>query len=78
MEYRKDRKEHCIKELESICAPNEKIERIDAIKHERGDLGCSMPHIKCLEEALKNNYDCIMILEDDINFKDKSLFKDQC
>jgi GR25 family glycosyltransferase involved in LPS biosynthesis len=76
LEHRKDRNNHCLQELHDIGAPLSKIERINAIKHNKGYIGCSMSHIKCLESAIQNNHECIMIVEDDIVFKDKPFFKD--
>ena len=38
---------------------------MEAICNERGDIGCSMSHIKCLTDLLQKNKDYYLILEDD-------------
>lgn len=45
--------------------PAEKITRFDAIKHTRGEIGCSMSHIAVLEDALHSGCKNILVLEDD-------------
>ena len=41
-----------------------------------GAIGCSMSHLKCLQKAKENNYEQVMIIEDDITFLDPELFKE--
>jgi GR25 family glycosyltransferase involved in LPS biosynthesis len=60
LEHRTDRKELVEKELENIGI---KAERFNAIKMENGAVGCSMSHLKLLQDALKNNLDHIANLE---------------
>ena len=74
LEERKDRNDHVINELAKIGVPSEKIERFDAIKHQKGYIGCSLSHIKTMELAIQRNYKNIMVIEDDIVFKDKNFF----
>jgi GR25 family glycosyltransferase involved in LPS biosynthesis len=38
-----------------------------------GGLGCTLSHIKCLENAKENDYETIFIMEDDITFLDPTL-----
>ena len=45
--------------------PQDKIIRFNAIKHEKGAIGCSKSHIECLRLAIKNNWNNILIIEDD-------------
>jgi GR25 family glycosyltransferase involved in LPS biosynthesis len=71
LDSRPDRKEHVINELNKIGV---KAERFNAIKLSNGALGCSFSHLKCLEFAKSNNFDHIMIVEDDILFLKPSLF----
>ena len=52
--------------------PSDKIMRFNAIKHEYGHIGCTMSHIQCLEIAIKNNWNNVLILEDDAVFEDYS------
>ena len=72
LQHRKDRWEHILLEFEKInLTPN----RFDAIKNEDGRIGCTMSHIKCLEYAIENNLDSILICEDDITFLNPVLLK---
>lgn len=72
LEHRKDRKEHVEKELKKIGIH---AERFNAIKTVNGAIGCSMSHLKILQEAVKNNLSHVVILEDDITFLNPSVFK---
>ena len=74
LEHRTDRKEHVEKELENIGL---KVQRFNAIKMKNGAIGCSMSHLKILEDAKKNKLDHVLIVEDDITFLDPELFKNQ-
>jgi glycosyl transferase family 25 len=42
---------------------------------ENGAVGCSMSHLKILQSAVQNNWDHVLIVEDDITFLDLELFK---
>lgn len=75
LDSRTDRKEHIEKEFEKLGITNYK--RFKAIELENGSLGCSMSHLKCIENAKKNNYEYIMICEDDIEFTMPHLFLTQ-
>lgn len=72
LEHRKDRNESVLKELSKINIQNP--ERFNAIEMKNGAIGCSLSHIKCIEIAMKRNYDYIMICEDDIEILNPSLF----
>jgi len=74
LEHRTDRKEHVEKELNSIGI---KASRFNAIQMKNGAIGCSMSHLKILQDAQKNNLDHLLIVEDDITFLDPQLFKTQ-
>lgn len=56
-----------IEEMFSII-PQDKIIRFNAIKHENGAIGCSKSHIECLRLAIKNNWNNVLIIEDDAIF----------
>lgn len=71
LEDRKDRKESIINEIKIIDPELKKTTRINAIKHEKGAIGCGKSHILALEDAEKNNYQTVMILEDDFLFSAK-------
>ena len=75
LEHRTDRKEHVEKELLNIGL--KEAQRFNAIKMENGAIGCSMSHLRILQDAQKNNIDHILIVEDDISFLDPELFKNQ-
>jgi GR25 family glycosyltransferase involved in LPS biosynthesis len=72
LEHRKDRNESVLKELSKIGI--DIPERFNAIEMKNGAIGCSLSHIKCIEIAMKRNYDYIMICEDDIEILNPSLF----
>lgn len=71
---RTDRRAHVENELKKIEMP---AQRFEAIRLQNGALGCSMSHLRCLEIAKNNNWDHILIIEDDIKFMNPSLFKEQ-
>ena len=75
LDHREDRRTHVETQLKSIGIEN--AERFKAIKLDNGALGCSMSHLKCLENAKKNNDKYLMVCEDDIEFTDPELFKKQ-
>jgi GR25 family glycosyltransferase involved in LPS biosynthesis len=73
LDSRKDRLEHVLAEFNKIGIT---AERVDAIKHSSGAIGCTYSHIKCLELAIERNYDHVFICEDDITFLNPTLFKE--
>ena len=70
LEHRVDRREHVIKELttKGLGLGLENITRFNAIKMINGAVGCSMSHLKILQDAMSNNLDHVLIVEDDITF----------
>jgi glycosyl transferase family 25 len=74
LEHRVDRKEHVENQLSLLGLQGQ---RFNAIKMENGAVGCSMSHLKLLQQALKLGLDHILIVEDDIEFLDPDLFKTQ-
>jgi glycosyl transferase family 25 len=72
LEHRKDRKEHVEREMKTMGIP---VERFDAIKMSIGAIGCSMSHLQVLQNALNNNSDHVLIVEDDIQFLEPEIFK---
>ena len=46
--------------------------RFEAIKHKKGYIGCLMSHIECLNIAIENNWNNVLIVEDDINYTEES------
>ena len=73
LDHRTDRKEHVTEQLTNLGLPS--FERFNAIKMENGAIGCSMSHLKILQTAVQNNWDHVLIVEDDITFLNPELFK---
>lgn len=76
LESRPDRKAHVEQQLTNLGLENA-VQRFNAIKLPNGALGCSMSHLKCIETAKENNWQHVLIVEDDILFLDPSLFIQQ-
>ena len=74
LEKRTDRKVHVENELKKIGI---KAQRFNAIQLPNGALGCSMSHLKCIENAKQNGWDHVLVVEDDITFLDSTLFTKQ-
>jgi glycosyl transferase family 25 len=68
---RPDRKQHVESQMKLLGIH---AERFNAIKLKNGALGCSMSHLKLLENAKLNNWPHILIVEDDIKFLNPELF----
>ena len=66
LESRPDRRQHVEQQLSLVGINN--AERFNAIRLPNGAIGCSMSHLKCLEIALANDWDHVLIVEDDILF----------
>jgi glycosyl transferase family 25 len=73
LDHRLDRKAHVEAELDKIGL-GLTAQRFNAIKMENGAVGCSMSHLKILQNAVAQNMDHVLILEDDITFLDPKLF----
>lgn len=71
LEHRIDRLVHVKQELAKI---NVVGSRFNAIKLANGAVGCSMSHLKCLEQAKQNGSPYVFVCEDDIQFLDPELF----
>jgi GR25 family glycosyltransferase involved in LPS biosynthesis len=71
LNHRVDRKIYVETQLDRVGLH---AERFNAIQLENRALGCSMSHLKCLENAKKNNWDHVLIVEDDITFLNPDLF----
>jgi GR25 family glycosyltransferase involved in LPS biosynthesis len=63
-----DRKNHILSNISKLPFFSS-IKRMDAIINENGRIGCTMSHIKCLEELLKKNDEYFLIIEDDLDIK---------
>ena len=67
LDHRKDRNESIKKELSKIGIDNP--HRFSAIKTQMGGVGCSLSHMRCVQEAMLKDLDYICIFEDDIIIK---------
>lgn len=68
LENRTDRNDHVIENVLKNTPFLQGVKRMEAIKDGRRGVGCTLSHIKCLEECLKNKdmLNHYIILEDDI------------
>ena len=64
LEHRTDRKERVESELLKYF-PSEKVIRFNAIKHDHGGVGCVSSHIAVLEMAIQQNWNNVLVVEDD-------------
>lgn len=62
LDSRIDRRTHFEMEFNKIGLHTQ---RFSAIHNQNGAIGCSMSHVACLELALENNWDHVLICEDD-------------
>ena len=74
LDSRPDRKQYMEEHLKTVGIH---AERFKAVKLTNGALGCSMSHLKLLELAKSNNWDSILIMEDDIQFLNPDIFTKQ-
>lgn len=74
LDSRPDRKIHVENQLQSVGI---KAERFNAIRLANGAVGCSMSHLRILENAKANNLDHVLIVEDDILFTNPAKFVEQ-
>jgi len=74
LDSRPDRKIHIETQMKQLGLS---AMRFNAIKHPLGYIGCSISHLKCLERAKQENWDHVLIVEDDILFTNVELFKSQ-
>jgi hypothetical protein len=69
LDHRTDRNTEFLEEMKKANVPPEKIQRISGVnKPNQGDLGCSMSHIKALNQFIQSNYETCIIFEDDFTF----------
>ena len=70
--HREDRKAQVIAELAKldICG-----NRFNAVKTTNGAIGCTISHLKCLEQADANSWPYVFVCEDDILFLNPALVR---
>jgi glycosyl transferase family 25 len=71
---RPDRKHHVENQLKTIGI---QAERFNAVKMANGAIGCSMSHLKIIEMAKMNDFEHVLIVEDDILFTKPKVFIEQ-
>ena len=72
LSYRTERRDHIEQQLRSWGVP---YERMNAIYHLYGYIGCTQSHIRCLEYAMEQGWDRVCIVEDDMYITDMDTFK---
>jgi len=77
LKHREDRQLNVITQLNTLNLMPQTIHRFNAISHINGAIGCAMSHLKCLTHAKKNNWDNVLIIEDDIVFLNPNVLKCQ-
>jgi GDP-L-fucose synthase len=67
LDNRPEKYKETIEELNKLSFVNYnlKIQRFPAIKSEKGWIGCALSHIEILKNAKENNYDQVIVVEDD-------------
>ena len=70
--HRTDRKAHVEKQMKLMGW--DKYTRFDAIRHQYPAIGCYMSHIAVLENAKKEGLEYVVVLEDDIVFKNPQVY----
>ena len=68
LDHRTDRLEHIVPELKKMGIDN--AIRLDAVKLDRGALGCTLSHCKAIKTAKENNWPFVLIVEDDFQWRD--------
>jgi hypothetical protein len=74
LDERKDRWEGIQKSFAGWPTP---LQRISAVKASPGWKGCFMSHLKCIEIARDNNYEWVVLLEDDCRLDEGALARFQ-
>lgn len=76
--HRIDRKDKILKTLKLIDVDENKIQRVEATLFELcGHIGCGQSHVNALDIAIKNNWNTVMILEDDFVFTQTKEYIDE-
>ena len=77
LDEREDRLFDILKECKKAGIPLNKVTKFSAIKYNKtphyyvnGSIGCSMSHLQVLKDVKANNYNNVIIFEDDFTFSD--------
>jgi GR25 family glycosyltransferase involved in LPS biosynthesis len=73
LEHRSDRWELALNEFKKIGIENGVIRFNAVYNKENGALGCRDSHLKVIQDAKDNNYERILIFEDDVLFLDNDI-----
>jgi hypothetical protein len=73
LDHRTDRLEHVLIELVKMGISG--AERFPAVKMSKGNVGCTISHIRCLELAKSRGWSHVFICEDDITFTNPMVLK---
>lgn len=68
LDHRLDRKSEMEDHFNNYGIPSNKIIRLSATKHTKGNIGVYNSHIRTLQYAIDNNLQNILICEDDLEF----------
>ena len=67
---RPERRKHIINELMQLYIPKNMVNYVKAVSLSHNpQIGCALSHMKALSDATKNEYETVLILEDDFTFK---------
>jgi len=69
LDHRTDRRQQIEKELHKI--PCQNVQRFSAIRDPHGDVGCSKSHVQVLKLAIQSGWKNVLILEDDMVFREE-------
>jgi hypothetical protein len=71
LKHRSDRREEILNELKDTTTFN--IKFFDAVKHQKGWIGCGLSHLSLVKYAQDNNLSYIIVVEDDVKFKQNAV-----
>jgi hypothetical protein len=70
LDHRTDRNNEIMEELYLMGVPESKIVRVSGVyKQGQGDWGCSLSHLKIMQDFNRSNYKNCIIFEDDFKFE---------
>lgn len=73
LEHRKDRRAQAEEELARIGL-QDRVSRFNAVEMKNGRIGCTLSHLRCLEQAREQKLPHVLICEDDIHFLSPGVF----
>lgn len=73
LEHDEERKKHIVQEFENSPI---NIKLFSAIKHKTGWIGCLRSHLELIKLAKDNNWNMILVIEDDAYIENKDMFNE--